>query len=135
MAVRDITTRLDNKIIFNEVLTDDTETDGVIIDTADFELGITFIFAITAFSAGSFEFQIFESDADDMAGEVAVDSDKLIGTLPTLTALTADNTSIDGVGVFSNLRYLRVKVVPDSASGNNSVLGFAVQESEFQPTI
>lgn len=132
MAIKDIATKMDNKIVFQGAITTDTTTSGDIIDTADFEAGFMIIPLCIAFSAGSFEFKIYESDDSGMAGAVEVDSTKIIGTLPTLTAQTSSNTTVLGVGVFSNLRYLQIRVV-STGTANGTILAMAVQESEFQP--
>ena len=132
MAVRDIATKLDNKIAMNEIIATDTTTTGAIIDTADFECGCMFVAMIPLFALGSAEFQVFESDDSGMAGAVAVPAAKMIGSLPTLLAADADNTTLAKFGVFSNLRYLRISCV-STLSADYTALVLAVQEGEFQP--
>lgn len=125
-------------IAANLVITSNTTTTGIIVDTAKFDPGIMMAPQIVEFSAGSFAFSLTESDDSGMSGETNVTGDNLIfppgvTTLPTLTALSADNVSLSRFGFFSTKRFVRIAVVSTGASGDNRILVNAIEMAELSP--
>lgn len=132
MAVKDIRSNLKEIVGFSAIITTNTTTAGAILDTADFELGLMFSVAITVFGAGTFTLLLEESDDSGMSGAVAITGDKLIGTLPALTAATAQGVTLETVGVISNLRYVRASIV-STGTTTTTVVVTATQKAENMP--
>ncbi len=132
MAVQDIRSNLKEIVGFSAIITTNTTTAGAILDTSDFELGLMFSVAITVFGAGTFTLLLEESDDSGMSGAVAITGDKLIGTLPALTAATAQGVTLETVGVISNLRYVRASIV-STGTTTTTVVVTATQKAENMP--
>lgn len=132
MAVKDIRSNLKEIVAFSAVINSDVTTNGAILDTADFELGLMFSVAITVFGVGSYTLLLEESDDSGMSGAVAITGDKLIGTLPVLGAATAQGATLETVGVISNLRYVRASIV-SVTSTTTTVVVTATQKAENMP--
>lgn len=132
MAVKDIRSNLQQTLIIAEALAANGTATGIILDTADFELGLMFELTVTSHTTGTFTLAIFESDAANMAGETPVIGDKLIGTLPVETAVVAVGAVLQTVGVISNKRYVRADVIgTDTSVGTMRVI--ATQKAENMP--
>ncbi len=141
MAVKDIRSNLMVQLAFNAVIASDTTTVGTaIIDTAEFELGCMFALATTAYAAGDFAMEIVESDADDMTGATAITGDALIdgGGADTTAASAVPTALLDNklqtVGIFSNLRYVRVNVVSTN-SADATIVVHCIQKGEYLPDV
>jgi len=140
MAIQDNTSGQRAIIAFSENISGAATTNGEIIDTADFDLGIMFIPKIILFNAGDYAFSILESDDPAMlTGVTTVTSAQLIlppgtTTLPTLTAASTNNVSLSRFGVFSNNRFVRISVVStNTPSGTNRIVVDAVLMAEESP--
>lgn len=113
----------------------DTTTNGEIIDTANFEMGIAFILDVVTYDSGDFEFQIFESDDDAMAGATRVTTPNLLpeGATSTLSAATSAGDILSKLGVFSTKRYLQVRVVSTGTGGASVIRVITVKKGEYLP--
>ena len=116
MAIRDIRSDILVKQALNHRFTADGAQQSAIIDTANFDMGIMFSFAVPDYTDGSYAVTIDEGDDSGLSDAAAVPANKLIGSLPTLTAVTADNATLSTFGVHSNKRYLRVTVTASSVT-------------------
>jgi len=134
MAVRDQVTLMDAFQGSYDVISTDTTTVGAIFDTADYELGFSVFISAPAWVDGTYTLKLEESDDSGMAGAVDIPAAKLIGSLPAVSALTADGAALDKVGVFSNLRYIRVSVVSTSTTSGATIRTTVVKHSEYLPT-
>ena len=91
---------------------DDNETNnGVIVDTANFDLGIYFVLLMTAWTDGTHTLLIQEGDESDLSDAATVDATKLVGSLPAPAAISANGDILAAVGVHSTKRYVRCNVV------------------------
>lgn len=135
MAVKDIRSNVKQTVALTAVITTDTTTNGAILDTADFELGLMFGLDITAFTDGTYTLALQESDDSGMAGAVAITGDKLIGTLPVATAATAQGADLGTVGVISNLRFVRAQIVSAGTTTGATANVIATQVAENMPVI
>jgi hypothetical protein len=111
MAVRDQVTTMDMVQSSYDAIASDTTTVGAIIDTADYELGFSVFISAPVWADGTYTLKLEESDDSAMSGAVDIDSSKLIGSLPAVAAATVDGAALGKVGVFSNLRYVRISIV------------------------
>ncbi len=132
MAVRDQATYFDVYQGSYDAITSATTTVGAIFDTAQFELGFTVTMSAPVYSTGTFTLVLEESDDPAMAGAVAIDADKLIGDLPVITAVTVDGIVLGKVGVFSNLRYIRVSVL-SANTPSATIRTTVIKHSEICP--
>lgn len=133
MPTQDIRSNLDSRIVARAVIATDADTNGQILDTAHFDLGVMLTMLCTAFSAGTFTLSLLESDDPAMAGATVVPAEKLIGALPALTALTAVNTPAETVGFFSTKRYIQ-PVITSAGGANGTIIITATQKAETMPT-
>jgi len=117
----------------NDIISTDTTTLGSIIDTADFDKGITFALSSSLHSAGTFTLLIEEGDDSGLSDASVVSGDQLIGTLPALTDVTAELDVLPDVGVISHKRFLRTSIVSTGASGANTIAVLAVEGVEIAP--
>ena len=119
MAVREMATTLEVEQLYNATTGAAANTDGV--DGADFELGLTFLMSILAYTTGDFVFSLEESD-DDAATDpyVAVPARKIVhpngvqvdgnNFSDSLGAVTANGDLAVKLGVFSNKRFVRAVI-------------------------
>ena len=85
-------------------LASDADTNGIIIDTDNFESGKVSLIT-GAYTAGNIVISaINESDDSGMAGATAIPAERLIGTA---TAVSVTNT-VDELGFVSTKRYVQV---------------------------
>lgn len=134
MAVKDIRSNVQQNLALKAVIGTDTTTTGAILDTAALELGLMFALQSTLHTDGTYTLLIEESDDAGMAGAVAVTGDKLIGTLPALSAVTAEGDQLATVGVISNLRYVRPSIVSTATTTGASLQVVSTQVAENMPT-
>jgi len=133
MAVRDQVSKMDSFQALYEAIASDTTTVGAIIDTAHYELGFSAFISAPVWTDGTYTLKLEESDDSGMAGAVDVPAEKLIGSLPAVGALTADGGKLGKIGVFSNLRYVRISVVSTGVTTGATVNVAVVQHSEVCP--
>ncbi len=101
------------------VIATDTTTAGAIIDSQGFE-SLEFVMQTGVVTAGDVTMLIEGSDADDMAGAVAITGDDLLGEAQVMAA--ADFTQ--RLGVIAKYRYYRLSAVTDNSA--NLTVGASV---------
>lgn len=101
------------------VIATDTTTAGAIIDSQGFE-SLEFVIQTGVVTAGDVTMLIEGSDADDMAGAVAITGDDLLGEAQVMAA--ADFTQ--RLGVIAKYRYYRLSAVTDNSA--NLTVGASV---------
>lgn len=122
MAVRDQVTLFNAYQGSYDAIASDTTTIGATFDTADFELGFSALISAPVWADGTYTLLLEESDDAGMAGAVTIPDEKLIGTFPVVAAATVDGAALGKVGVFSNLRYIRVSVVSTDFSASGATI-------------
>lgn len=135
MAVKDIRSDLKQTLALLAAISTNTTTAGSIIDTANFELGLMFAMQLSAWTDGVYTLLLEESDDDGMAGAVAITGDKLIGSLPALTAATVEGAVLETVGVISNLRYVQASIVSTGVTTGADAQVIATEKGEELPVI
>jgi len=118
-------------------LTSDVGVETSIIDTVDFDNGVTLVFNIMQ-ATGTFTMtvlQVDESDDPGMAGATNVPTDNLIGTLPIITAADVPNASLNTLGVFGTKRFIRAAVDFVIVSGRVDFVASVYKTDEVKPAI
>lgn len=133
MPIKDI--RSDLKVLnaFNATISSNTTTNGVIIDTADYDMGIMFTLTAAAYTDGTYTPLIRESDASDMSGANDVADDNLIGTEAgaVINALNTPKT----IGIVGTKRYVRVSIVSTGVTTGAHIVGLSVMKPEILPVV
>lgn len=129
----------DQKVILamNTLVVNDTVVYSAIIDTADYDLGVYFAFALVGYDSTDADvtFQIQEGDAALMGDAADVPAAKLVyGTAVVLSAANAVGSNLYKEGVHSTKRYLRVEVTPNGVDTSIQVLVVAIVNPEVLPT-
>ena len=134
MAVRDQVTLMNGYQGLYATIVSDTTTVGAIFDTADFELGFSVFLSAPAWTDGTYTLLLEESDDAGMAGAVTIPDAKIIGAFPAVSAETVNGVSLGKVGIFSNLRYIRVSIVSTLTSSGATILATVIKHAEYLPT-
>ena len=137
MAIKDIQSKLLLILAMQQDIASDTDTDGAILDTADFELGLLFSISVSQLAAGDFELQLFESDDPAMAGATQIVAPNILPTdlgadSISVSADTAEGDTISTIGAFGNKRYVRARVVSTN-SADATITVTAIQAGERTP--
>jgi len=134
MAVKDIKSNLLQLVALNANIVTDVTTNGAIIDTADFELGLMFALFASVLSDGEYELVLEQSeDATMSTGVTDISGDQLIGTLPTIDAVAGGGATIPTVGVISNDRYVRATIDSTNTSSGAFIYVLATEKAENMP--
>ncbi|MEE8263266.1 MAG: hypothetical protein V3R83_12460 [Gammaproteobacteria bacterium] len=112
-----------------------TTTNGVIIDTADFDMGIKFGFDVSAFADGVFTVTYEDGDAANLSDAAAVAVDKVIGSAVVLIAATAANATFTGNGLFSTKRFVRAVITSTGVATGATISAIAVLSGENNPQL
>jgi len=135
MAVNDIRSDLKVSNALLAAIVSNTTTAGAIIDTENFENGLMFTPHLSDWTDGTYTLLLEESDDAAMSGAVAITGDKLIGSLPALTAATVEGAVLESVGVISNLRYVQASLVSTGVTTGADAEVIAIQKGEERPVI
>jgi len=136
MAVKDIKSNLLQLVGLNANITTDTTTNGAIIDTADFELGLMFALFASVVTDGDYQLVLEQSeDATMSTGVTDISGDQLIGTLPTIDAVAAGGAAVPTVGVISNDRYVRATIDSTNTGTGAFIYVLATEKGENLPIV
>lgn len=138
MAIKDILSKLQAQTAVLAVISSNTTTNGIILDTANFELGLMFSLTIDAFTDGSYEVQLFESDDSGMAGATQIVAPNILPTDLGANSISQAAATISGaplpkIGAFGNKRYVQARVVSTGVTTGATVHVGVVQEAEQSP--
>ena len=136
MPIRDIRNNLKPILAQTDVISTDTTTDGAIVDTADFDQGVVFLFLATAYTDGTYTPLLEESATGAFAGEETAIADKnMQGTEAgaALSAADAELGVLGSIGITGTLRYIRSTIVSASTSTGATITTIAVMAPELVP--
>lgn len=110
---------------------------GNAVDTADYELGLTFVAFTTAYTDGTHVLGAQESDDDGATDPyTAVSADKLIipvaGDNSAAAAVNEGDACIK-VGVFSNKRYVKPIITSTGVTTGATFSVMDIQKTEYGP--
>ena len=131
--VQDITSSLKAELAFSASVTSNTTTFGSAIDTADFDLGLNLDVALQNFTDGSYAFSLEQDDNSSFTSPTAVEADKIIGSLPTLTAETAEGDALSSFGAIDTEQFVRVVVVSTGVTTGSDVTAVSNKKAELSP--
>lgn len=131
MATHTIVNKLDEKVLFNAAISSNGANTAQVLDTAHFDGGLMFSVAATAYTDGTYAVTVEESE--DNSTFTTVPAAKVINPLPSITAVTNNNNSLDKFGIFSNQRYVRVTITASGVTSGATILLTGVQMAENQP--
>lgn len=135
MAIKDAVTRFRVLQSGLDAISSNTTTAGEIFDTADYDEGISFAMACSNYTDGTYTLKIEHGDDPGLSDAADVDSSMLIyGTLPTITAATADGDALPREGVHSTKRYVRASVVSTGVTTGATIQVLIVKHGEYLPT-
>lgn len=109
-----------------------TTTNGVIIDSADFDMGIKFAFQVTSFTDGVFTISYEEGEDSGLSDATAVTSDKIIGAALAPAAATAV-ANWPSNGLHSTKRFVRAVITSTGVTTGADVQAVAVESGEYNP--
>lgn len=119
MAVREMVTHMRPVLAFQGAVSSNTTTNTQIIDTANFDLGVTFTMSAPVYTDGTYQLTFQEGDESDLSDAVTVDSVKVVPIADSaqdavntgITAITADGGVLVKAGLHSTRRYVRAQIV------------------------
>ena len=135
MSVKDIKSQLQSNLVLNNTVTANKVTNGDIVDNANYDLGVMFVVQCTDYTDGTYKFSVQEGSNSDLSDATLVPDTKIIGDLDNLnlTSVSADNSVLGSVGVFSNKRYLRLRVTSTAVTTGAHINAIVVQSGEIVP--
>jgi len=137
MAIKEKATNQKASLQMNSNIVSETTTYSGILDTANYDLGVYFLYVLSAndSTAVNATFSIQEGDAANMSDAADVAAAKLVyGSAVTLTAANSVGSGVYKEAVFSTKRYLRIKVVTTGHGVDIQALVFAIVNPELGPT-
>lgn len=132
MPIRDNRSDQVVNLLHNATIATDTDTNSTSIDTADFDFGVFFTVAATAYTDGTYAISL--EDSPDNSVFTAVSSDKLIGSITALAAATsASGGDMGRLGCFSTEQFVRVVITSTSTTSGADILVASVMAGEYNP--
>ena len=132
MAVKEIQSTVKLVNAAYEAITTDTTTETTGIDTADYDLGVSFAFRAATYSDGTYVISFEESD--DNAAWTAVPSDYIIGDASnSISAVSVVNDEDATFGIISAKRYLRASIVSTGTTSGAVIIGTVALAGELKP--
>lgn len=137
MAIKEKATNQKVILAMNSDIVSNTTTYSEIIDTADYDNGVYFAFALAGYDStdANATFTIQESDAELMGDAVDVPAANLVyGAAVVLSAANVAGSNLYKEGAHSTKRYLRVAVVTVGVDTSIQALVVAIVNPEVLPT-
>ena len=141
MAVRDMVTHSVARLISAAAISANGTTVGAIIDTADFDLGVSFYMTAPTWTDGVFKLVFVEGDASDLTGGIPVIADKIIPILDPaqdavvtgIVAVTAEDGLAVKAGLHSTHRYVQANIVATGVTAGATINLVAMLGAELIP--
>jgi hypothetical protein len=137
MPVREFRSIIATQLAFNANITTNTTTNGFIIDVKPYNDGIKFVPACVAFTDGTYNFTLEESDASNMSGSDLIDPSEIDGLLSGLTKTAADTLGVilANVAILATKRYVRINVVSTGVTTGARIVVFAEEWADQKPPV
>ena len=135
MPVREQATSQKVQLAMQAAISSDTTTVGGIIDTADLDAGLYFAMSAPVYTDGTYTMKIEDGDNSSLTDAADVATTQLVyGTLPALSAITADLDVMPKEGVHSTKRYVRISIVSTSVTTGATINVVAIGGVEVLPS-
>lgn len=139
MSVKDIRSNLQQNVALTAAVTGNGTTNGAIIDTANFELGLMFNTFVNGFTDGSYTFTLEEDDVVGFGTATAIvdGDDRLIGTLAGLavSAASASGAILNTLGVIGTKQFVSLNVVAAGVTTGADIVSVVTQKGEVMPVV
>ena len=120
----------------SQVIGSNTTTEGAIIDTADFDMGLYFAINCKSYTDGTFTLKLEDGDDSGLSDAAVLDVTQLVfGTLPAITAAIVEGGVLEKEGVHSTKRYVRASLVSTSVTTGATLTIVAVAGVEVGPSV
>ncbi|HDY66300.1 hypothetical protein LCGC14_2855050 [marine sediment metagenome] len=135
MPTRDIRSDLLPQLAMNQNITSNTTTNGFIFDTANFDGGIVFTLALTAFTDGTYTPSFEEGEDAGLSDAATVPAASIIGTTAgaVLTALTAEGDILPSLGLVGTKRFVRLVITSTGVTTGADLVSEVLQSAEIKP--
>lgn len=134
MAIRDNKSDQKVTLALDANISSNTTTVGTGLDTADYDFGVMFALAATAWTDGTYTLVLEDSDDDGSTDAyAAVSSDMLIGALASVGAADVNGVALSSTGVHSAKRWVRVSIVSTVVTTGADIVVMAVLKGEYNP--
>ena len=141
MAVRDMITTMLTRLSSFNVITTNTTTNGAIIDTAQFGLGVSYFVAAPLFTDGTYKLTFTEGEESDLSDGTTVTSNKIIPIQdPVQDAVNTGVTKrtfpvnlTQRAGLHSTKRFVRAEVVSTGVTTGATIVVMTTLGAEVLP--
>lgn len=120
MPTKEMSTHYQSFKIHDAAIAADGNTNTQIIDTANFDLGVTFTIGASAYTDGTFTLSFQEGDDPALSDAVTVPAEKLVGAA-SISAVTALGGQYAQVGIHSTARYVRPVITAASVTSGATI--------------
>lgn len=136
MSVQEFGSALQVFRAFSAAISTNTTTSGDIIDTVRRPHGVHFAAGISAYTDGTYEYQVFESAASNMAGATQVTTEQKAGqgANPTQAAATVA-TEWDKITAINTLRYVQLRIVSTAVTTGATIQAVAIVSADLIPAV
>ncbi len=137
MITYNLASNIRTTVAMDATVNSNTTTAGAIIDVDKTINGPVFVVEALAYTDGTYNFEIFESDDSNMATENKVDDDQLVGNIADLeinSGPSAEGDIVKRVGVFGTKRYVRLKVVSTGVTTGARITALVIQPPSIVPS-
>lgn len=134
MAVREMVTKSDVLLAHQGSIASNTTTNTTIIDTADYDVGISFYLSAPVYTDGTFKLTFQEGDDSGLSDATTVPAVKIVPISDSaqdavntgITEQTDDGDRLVKAGIHSTKRYVRANIVSTGVTSGATV-NLAVQ--------
>ena len=139
MAIRDMVSTLIVRLSSHTVITGNGTTNGADIDTAGYDLGVSFVMSAPVWTDGTYKLTFQEGDLSDLSDATNVPADKIIPIagldavntgIAATVGQTDENDLMPRAGIHSTKRYVRAVVTATGVTSGATVEVVAVLGGE-----
>ena len=135
MPTREHVTHQETRLAMEATITTDTTTEGAIFDTANYDAGVYFALAATAWTDGLYTLKLEHGDNAALSDAAVVPTANLVyGSLPALGAAIADGAAYEREGVIGTKRYVRASIVSTATTSGATISVICLKDAELIPT-
>ena len=135
MPTREHVTHQETRLALDADISSNTTTEGAIFDTANYDAGVYFALAATAWTDGLYTLKLEHGDNAALSDAAVVPTANLVyGSLPALAAAIADGAAYEREGVIGTKRYVRASIVSTGVTTGATINVVCLKDAELIPT-